>query len=176
MKENKKIDDNKALLRKMENRHSGVSDKDGEVTIRYDKYMIVSIKEKKYALYAEEVREIIGGIPIFYVPFTPPYVRGFINRHGEPYTVLDLTVLFERENLDSRNFLILKKEDDQLALLISDVVEIINLPESDLHRISSAVKEDDYFIGSISPRDQEEIFVLNLPNVLAKLEADISGI
>ena len=80
------------------------------------------------------------------------------------------------KNLDSRNFLILKKEDDQLALLISDVVEIINLPESDLHRISSAVKEDDYFIGSISPRDQEDIFVLNLPNVLAKLEADISGI
>ncbi len=128
MKENKKIDDNKALLRKMENRHSGVSDKDGEVTIRYDKYMIVSIKEKKYALYAEEVREIIGGIPIFYVPFTPPYVRGFINRHGEPYTVLDLTVLFERENLDSRNFLILKKETIAIQAADEQIRAMINTP------------------------------------------------
>jgi chemotaxis signal transduction protein len=121
------------------------------------------------------VREIIGGIPTFYVPFTPPYIRGFINRHGEPYTVIDLTVIFERENLDSNTYLILKRDDDHLSLLISDVLEIVKIPESDLHKITSKAQDDDYFLGSISPQE-EEIFVLNLESVLKKLEADLGAV
>ena len=167
---------NKDLLKKIEHSHDEAFKKEDAITIRLVKYMIISINDKKYAIHADDVREIIGGIPIFYVPFTPPYIRGFINRHGEPYTVIDLTVIFERETLDSSTYLILKRDDDQLALLISDVLEIAKLPESELHRITSKVQEDDYFLGSISPKDKEEIFVLNLDNVLKKLEADLGGV
>jgi len=172
----RKIENNQEILKRIENSRSDSQNKDEAITIRLEKYMIIRIKDKKYALHADDVREIIGGIPIFFVPFTPSYIRGFINRHGEPYTVIDLTVLFERENLDSTTYLILKKDDDQLAILISDVLEIVKLPETELHKISSSINEDDYFIGSISPQEQEEIFVLNLQNVLKKLEADLSGV
>ncbi len=167
---------NKDLLKKIEQSHDDAFNKEDKVTVRLVKYMIISINDKKYAIHADDVREIIGGIPIFYVPFTPPYIRGFINRHGEPYTVIDLTVIFERETLDSTTYLILKRDDDQLSLLISDVLEIAKLPESDLHKITSKTQEDDYFLGSISPQNNEEIFVLNLENVLKKLEADLGGV
>lgn len=139
------------------------------------KYMIIGINGKKYALLAEEVREIIGNSPVFYVPFTPPYVRGFINRHGEPYTVIDLTLLLERENKESSNFLILNRENDQIALLISEVIEIAKLPEEELHKITSKGSGDDFFLGSISPQNKEEIFILNLESILKKLEGDISA-
>jgi len=167
---------NKDLLKKIEKSHNETFKQEDAITIILAKYMIISINEKKYAIHADDVREIIGGSPIFYVPFTPPYIRGFINRHGEPYTVIDLTVIFERETLDSSTYLILKKDDDQLALLISDVLEIVKLPESELHKITSKVQEDDYFIGSIAPQGKEEIFVLNLGNILKKLEADLGGV
>ncbi len=166
---------NKDLLKKIEQSHDDSNRKEDAITIRLVKYMVIGINDKKYAIHADDVREIIGGIPIFYVPFTPPYIRGFINRHGEPYTVIDLTVIFEREILDSSTYLILKREDDQISLLISDVLEIVKLPESDLHRITSKVQEDDYFLGSISPQNNEEIFVLNLDNVLKKIEVDLGG-
>ncbi len=171
-----KVEGNKDILKRIEQIHSKTQKKDDSITIRLEKYMIIKIKDKKYALHADDVREITGGIPIFFVPFTPTYIRGFINRHGEPYTVIDLTVLFERESLDSSTYLILKNENDQLALLISDVLEIVKLPETELHKISSTISEDDYFLGSISPQEKEEIFVLNLENVLKKLEADLSGV
>jgi len=164
------------LLKKIETLERSKITEDEHQTVEQNKYMIVKIGEKKYALFADEVREIVGDVPIFYVPFVPPYIRGFINRHGEPYTVLDLTVIFERENLDSSTFLILGREDDQLALLISDVLEIKRLPDTDLHRITSVVPEDDYFLGSISLKDKEEIFVLNLDQVMKKLEGDLSGL
>lgn len=164
------------LLSKIENgKKSKNNNKDELETIKYNKYMVIQIGEKKYALFADEIREIVGDVPMFYVPFVPPYIRGFINRHGEPYTVLDLTVIFERENLDSSNYLILGREDDQLALLISDVIEIKRLPDSELHKITSVVPEDDYFLGSISIKENEEIFVLNLDQVLKKLEGDLNG-
>jgi len=164
------------LLYKLKQAKHKDHSKEEEVTIQYNKYMIVTIRNRKYALYADEVREIVGNVSIFYVPFTPAYIRGFINRHGEPFTVLDLLVLFERENLESSTFLILGREDDQLALLISEVTEIVKLPETELHKITSAVSEEDFFLGSISPqKDDEEIFVLNLDNILRKLEADLGS-
>ena len=167
---------NSELLKKIEKSHVDSSGKEDAVAVRLVKYMVISINRKKYAIHADDVREIIGGIPVFYVPFTPPYIRGFINRHGEPYTVIDLTVIFERETLDSATYLILKRDDDQLALMISDVLEIVKLPDTEVHRITSKVQEDDYFTGSISAEDRGEIFILNLENILKKLEADLGGI
>jgi len=84
-------------------------------------------------------------------------------------------IMLERENLESSTFLVLSRDNDQLALLISEVIEIVKLPESELHKITSKDPEDDFFIGSISPHGNEEIFVLNLENVLKKLEGDISA-
>lgn len=165
------------LLEKIQNAKKKDEGTPDALTVNINKYMIISIGETKYALFAEEVREIVSNVPIFYVPFTPPYIRGFINRHGEPYTILDLQVLFHRENLDSSTFLILGREDDQLALLISEVLEIAKLPDSELHRITSTSSEEQYFMGSISPqKDNEEIFVLNLDNILGKLETDLGAL
>ncbi|MDC7124255.1 MAG: chemotaxis protein CheW [Spirochaetales bacterium] len=164
-----------SIIKNINHIKSGNSEKEKLVSVKYNKFMIIGIKDKKYALFADEVKEIIGNTPIFYVPFTPPYISGFINRHGEPYTVIDITVLLERENLNSTTFLILSKEDDQLALLISDVVEIVNLPENELYRMTSTVAEEDYFIGSINPSGKEEIFVFDLNTLIKKMEGDISA-
>ncbi|MBN2656043.1 MAG: chemotaxis protein CheW [Spirochaetales bacterium] len=165
------------LLDRIEKAKSRDRKEDEALDVVISKYMIITIGTRKYALYAEEVREIVGNVPIFYVPFTPPYIRGFINRHGEPYTVLDLQVVFDRESLDSSTFLILGREDDQLALLISEVIEIVKLPDSELHRITSTVDDEHYFMGSISPQeDGNEIFVLNLDNTLKKLENDLAAL
>ncbi|MDC7219015.1 MAG: chemotaxis protein CheW [Spirochaetales bacterium] len=162
------------LLQRIKESRKNPEQGEGVRIEKFIKYMIISIDDKKYALFADEVKEIIGNTPIFYVPFTPPYLRGFINRHGEPYTVLDITAMLENKKLESSTFLVLKKENDQLALLISDVLEIVNLGESKLHKITSTIKDDDFFLGSISPHD-EEIFVLNLASVITRMEEDIDA-
>jgi chemotaxis signal transduction protein len=169
----KKVNDD-PVLQRIKDSHKKLDKTEGEQVEKSIKYMIVSIDEKKYALFADEVKEIIGNTSVFYVPFTPPYIRGFINRHGEPYTVLDITAMLEKKKLESSTFLVLKRDNDQLALLITDVLEIVNLGESKLFKITSSVPDNDYFLGSISPHE-EEIFVLNLAAIIGKMEDDVDA-
>ena len=136
------------------------------------KFLIVEISEKKYAFYVEQIKEIVMNVPLYFVPFVPSYIRGFINRHGEPYTVFDLNALFENENLDSATFLISNFENDQIAFLASGIVEIIKVPESKVHMITSADEYNAFFLGAVSS-EGSEIFILNLPNIVGRLENDL---
>lgn len=152
--------------------HQEKSKKEEEVQeIRYIKFLVFRIKEKKYAFYASEVREIVLDIPRFYVPFTPPYVRGFINRHGEPYTVIDPNVLFEKEANESSTYLILNMQDDHLACMISDIHEIMKVPENEIHLITAEEEENGFFLGAITS-EGEDIFIINLQSILQRLEYD----
>ena len=155
--------------------HQDKSNKEKEVQdIRYIKFLVFRIKEKKYAFYASEVREIVLDIPRFYVPFTPPYVRGFINRHGEPYTVIDPNVLFEKEANESSSYLILNMQDDHLACMISDIHEIMKVPENEIHLITAEEEEDGFFLGAITS-EGEDIFIINLQSIVQRLEYDFEA-
>ena len=103
-------------------KNENLNNTDSNETI--SKLIVFRINQKVYALYANMIREIVLDVPLFYVPFVPSYIRGFINRHGEPYTVFDLNMLFEQQKLDSSTFFILNIEDDQVAFMINDVLEI----------------------------------------------------
>jgi purine-binding chemotaxis protein CheW len=113
-------------------------------------------------------------IPLHYVPFVPPYVRGFINRHGEPHTVIDPNVLFHQEKIESSTYLVLNVRNDQLAYIISDIHEIMKVPEGDVHPISTEEQKDGFFIGSLSYGD-EEVFIIGLANILQRLEYDLEA-
>ncbi len=138
------------------------------------KFMIVQIKDRPYAFYAEQIKEIVMNVPLYFVPFVPHYIRGFINRHGEPYTVFDLNALFEEEPLDSATFLISNFQNDQVAFLVTSVIEILKVPEHEVHMITSTDEHDSFFLGAVSSKEAE-IFILNLPNILDRLEHDLEA-
>ncbi len=136
------------------------------------KFLIVRIEEKHYAFAAEQIKEIVMDTPLYFIPFVPPYVRGVINRHGEPYTVFDLNVLFEKESLEANTFLISNFDDDQIAFLVSDIIEILKVSPEEVHPITSAEDQEAYFSGAVSSRG-EDTLVLNMANLLAQLEKDL---
>jgi purine-binding chemotaxis protein CheW len=146
----------------------------GEVQEKVRKLIVFRVNEKLYALYADMIREIVIDVPLFYVPFVPPYIRGFINRHGEPYTVFDLNMLFEQKKLDTSTFFILNIEGDQAAFMLTDVVEIQKTPESAIHKVTLRDEDEDFFMSSVSSPDGEEIFILNTEAILKRLERDLA--
>lgn len=164
--------DNESLLEKLEKKREAESAEERVLEEKTEKLIVFQVGEKRYALYADDIREIILDFPLFYVPFVPPYVRGFINRHGEPHTVLDLSVLFEQIKLDSSTFLVLNRENDQLAFVISEILEIAKLTAQEIHLITEDTGEEGYFLGSISSHEQE-IFIVDLQKVLDRLERDL---
>lgn len=136
------------------------------------KFLIFSVNNKKYAAQADEIKEIVISDEIFFVPFVPAYVRGFINRHGQPFTVLDINLIFDNINLNSNKFLILNIPDDQLSILISDVIEILDVPDDMIKHLSSTDESSRYFQGSITSKD-DEILILNITSFLNRLENDL---
>jgi purine-binding chemotaxis protein CheW len=165
---------NTELLERIEAEHTRDNEQDAGQTENVIKFLIVQIKERKYAFYAEQIREIVMDVPLYFVPFVPPYIRGFINRHGEPYSVFDLHELFEDEPLDSATFLISNFHNDQVAFLVSSVVEILKLPESQVHLLTSTEDRDTFFLGAIDSKG-EEVFILNLTNIIRRLANDLES-
>lgn len=165
---------NEDLIEQIEEQHGRDKKDQSVLDDKIEKFIVFQIAEKKYALYANDIREIILDYPLFYVPFVPPYVRGFINRHGEPYTVLDLNALFEQVKLDSAAFMVINRESDQLAFVISEILEIAKLTENNIHLITEDTGDEGFFQGSITLHEQE-IFIVNLDKVLERLERDIGS-
>lgn len=166
--------DNREILKSLKERaRQEPEDHQDEEVLR--KYVLFSVGPTIYALPAEEVREISFDNEIYYVPFLPAYIRGYANRHGLPLTVLDIQLLFEKGPLESGTLLILDIAGDQLALLISDVDEILKLPESAIHSIASTDDTSRYFAHSVAVKDTQ-IFVLAIDTILERLERDVERI
>jgi chemotaxis signal transduction protein len=164
------IMNNQDILSALENSLSGE-----EVSVAVEKkikFIIFNIDTRLYAMEASYVQEIILDYPVFYLPFSPQYVRGLINRHGEPYTVVDLKLLFHGQEIKASTFLVLRNSIDNLSFLISSIDKIENISESDVHPITSKDVDMDLFESSLF-YEGNEIFVVNIKTVIERIINDI---
>ena len=162
--------DNQELLERLHETHTEDAQQVEPEEIR--KYVVFYVGDAVFALPAADVREITFDTVVYYVPFLPPYIPGFANRHGQPHTVFDIRLLFKSEKLESGALLVLNIPQDQACLMISDVDEIIKVPLSDVHTITSEDENSRFFMESFS-QDGSEIFVLNAVRLLERLERDL---
>ncbi len=166
--------DNASLLRSLKQRAKKEQEKKTSGS-GLSKFVIFQVEDTRFALKAEQVREISFENEIYYVPFLPPYIHGYANRHGQPFTVYDVQMLFEQRKLESSTLLILDIQEDQLALLISDIEEIVKLPQDAIHPLASHDESARFFAHSITV-DEQELFVLNVDTLLERLERDIEHV
>jgi Chemotaxis signal transduction protein len=136
------------------------------------KYLLFRVGEVNYAVSTADVREIVTGISLYTVPFVPRWIRGVLNRHGEPYTVLDIGVLAGGEPLQADSCILLNRADDQIAVLIQSVVEFVEADPLDMHRISSPDEETAWFSGSLAV-DGREVMILDIDRILGKMADDV---
>ncbi|HPX48536.1 MAG: CheW-like domain protein [Spirochaetes bacterium ADurb.Bin269] len=138
------------------------------------KYLLFTCGDTDYAIPSLLVREIVSGLPVYPVPFVPTWVRGLLNRHGEPFVVLDPEVLFGRDPLKGSTALLLSVPGDQVSLRITDVCEFLTVPESDLHRISAPDESAVFFLGAVTS-SRGDVFVLNIHSILERLAVDVGS-
>jgi len=111
-----------------------------EETTVYEKYIIFTIKEKRYALPSGIISEVAALEKVFPLPLVPDYVRGIINRYSVPYALIDISFFLLKDTSDAQKVIVLKAEVDKLALLIDDVTDIVDIPADRLLEIEA--KED----------------------------------
>lgn len=138
------------------------------------KYLIFRVGDAVYSVLAGDVREIVTGLPLFPVPFVPRWIRGVLNRHGEPYIVLDVQGLLGGEPLAGDSCILLNRSDDQIAVLISAVVEFVEAGDGDIHGIASPDDDTAWFSGSLREGDRE-VFILEIDRILNKMADDVGN-
>ena len=136
------------------------------------KFVVFEIDNIQFALPGDVVQEIILDREIYYLPFTPPYIRGLINRHGEPYTVIDVKILFKKEKLEASKFIIIRDKVDKLSLLITEITKIINVHKNEIKNITSKNENRDYFTSSVTI-EESEILVIDISRIMKKISNDI---
>lgn len=132
--------------------------------------LIFTINTTKYALTSSWVKEIVTDEKIFPLPFVPHFISGLINRHGEPYTIIDPAVLFGEPPQSSSLFLVLN-DLDKNCLRINEVLEFINQDIANLTKLENENK-DSLFFGSINI-NQEEIPVISAEAFINKATVEI---
>ncbi len=162
--------DNQELLERLHQSQSEGEQQTAPQEMR--KYVVFFVGDAVFALPAADVREITFDNVVYYVPFLPPYIQGFANRHGQPYTVFDIRLLFKNEKLESGALLVLNLAQDHACLMISDVDEIVKVPLPEVHSITSEDEDSKYFLESFT-LDGKEVFVINAVRLLERLERDL---
>ncbi len=167
----KNIMDNKEIIRELTEKQAQSS----EITDSADsiqKFLIFSIDSGKVCFNAELVKEIVLNTTVYFIPFCPPYISGLINRHGDPYTVFDLNVLFENKKQESSKFIIMNEKDDHIAFIIKDIVEIADITQNGIYKIESQENGNEFVHGFIIYKN-DKIFIIDLNKILKRLENDL---
>ena len=132
-------------------------------------WLFFSITGKKYALKSGDVLEIIRDVSVYKLPFMPDYIEGVLNRRGDPFTVINPRRLLNDTGTkppEEPLFLILKRDDDQLSLHISDILFFAEMEEKELNLIPGN-DDEGFFLGTLG-YNGEEIPALN-PNAFELL-------
>jgi chemotaxis signal transduction protein len=125
------------------------------------KFVFFRIGAGLYGLPADHVQEIMLDLQIHYLPFLPPYVRGLVNRLGEPVTVVDLECLFHHRRLAGRAFLILKPHISKMAFLIDEVQDILSVPVAEVGKLSATLEGLDGFVQGMLRYRGKDVLVLD---------------
>lgn len=136
-------------------------------------WLIFSMHEKLYAIVASSVKEILRNLELYPLPFLPNYFSGVVNRHGDPYAVVDGSLIIGEEKQDSALYAVLNIPNEQLCLRISSIVDFYVASSSSVTPFSDG-EEFSCFSGFVSYH-KESVPVFNITSLYDKIKGNING-
>jgi len=140
-----------------------------EKNVVLEKYLIFTIKEKRYALPSKLISEVAVLEKVFPLPLVPDYVCGIINRYSVPYALIDVSFLLFKDSSTARKVIVLKEEVDKLAFLIDDVTDIADLPQNKLFKIE---EEEVNAINAFFEWKDSQVFCLEIEELIKTIKGD----
>jgi purine-binding chemotaxis protein CheW len=123
----------------------------------------------QFGIFGDDIATIVDWRKPTPLPEAPETVLGVVSIQGRMLTVLDLAALTDREtasNNESAQHLVALRGDEQLALAIDSLGEIIEIAETDVD--AKGKRAFTLFLGVVQ-HDGSEINVLDLNELFAVL-------
>lgn len=130
-------------------------------------YTLVEIDSKKFGIKTQDVLEIIKVVEMDFSHQMPSYVLGLIEFENSPIGVIDLREILgiERVVYDlSAKIVVVKSGEIVTSIVCDSVYDIKKLPENKLQPIP--YQQDGYIFDGIYSENSENIYLLNIGNVL----------
>ena len=149
------------------------------------KYLTFRLGKEEYGVPILKVQEIIGMMPVTFIPRTPEYVRGVINLRGKVIPVIDLRVRFGMPVQDDteKTCVIVTQIDSGdnyiiMGCVVDEVHEVTDVSDKqldDVPKVGASINTS--FILAIAKIAERVIMLLNMDKVLSVDEArELSGI
>ena len=135
-------------------------------------FLTFRINEKIFAIPSFKIKEILKDSEVYPVPFVPPYIKGILNRYGDPYVVIDFASLLNLPEQKSSLFIVIN-DDSNSCLKVTDVKEFHSAKTSDLVPFSEN-DDNSFFEGTLLINGQE-VFVINSEALLKKTGDDFES-
>ncbi len=130
--------------------------------------IIFTLSDKYYAISTENVEEISRNINITKVPNAPNWVEGLVNLRGNVVTLINLCKLLQQEeSICYNNIIIVQNQEEKVAILVKDVIEVANIEEEDIQRVSE--ESVDGVIGIVRLKDNI-INIIDINMLISKNE------
>ena len=140
--------------------------------ILYEKYIIFTIREKRYALPSVVISEVAALEKVFPLPLVPDYVRGIINRYSVPYALIDICFLLFKDTSSALKVIVLKEDVDKLALLIDDVTDIVDISSDKLMGIETKETAADGPVSAFFEWKGNPVFCLDTGELISRIKQD----
>ena len=137
-----------------------------------EKYLIFTVRDKRYALPSRLISEVAVLEKVFPLPLVQDYVRGIINRYSVPYALIDISFLFFRDASSAGKVIVLKEEVDKLALLIDDVTDIADLTPEKLMKTEPGESAISGSVNAFFDWKGNPVFCLDTGELISRIKQD----
>ncbi|OQX27830.1 MAG: chemotaxis protein CheW [Desulfobacteraceae bacterium IS3] len=162
------------LADKMNQAVKEIGDKEG-------KYLTFALADEEYGIGILKIKEIIGMMPITFVPQTPKFVKGVVNLRGKVIPVIDLRLRFGMKSIDynDRTCIIVVEIAGEtgkvmIGIVVDTVSEVLNIKGEDIEDTPGFGTKlaTDYILGMAKTEGSVKI-LLDIDRVLKSEEISL---
>lgn len=136
--------------------------------------IVFTLGEEEFGVRIDDVREIIRTKTIIPIPDSPEFIKGIINVRGEVIMVIDLKsrfFLYTKQEMESRHIIITREEKSPFGLLVSEVTEVLRIPQERIKKAPGLVTRiREKYLSGVLTLDDRMIIILELKEVLSEDE------
>ncbi len=116
----------------------------GEVEASKVKLVIFTLGTHHYALFGEEVKEILTMLRIYPVPGTPAFILGIVNVRGDIQSVIDINLFLGQpgtEPTPRSRIIIAEKAGVRSGILVDSVEDVLDVSQTAIQKTLSTLND-----------------------------------
>lgn len=161
------------LIEEIKNNQNSNTENEESQDVQEITWLIFSVNDEIFGIEAPVAKEILKNMDIYPLPFVPDFIKGVINRHGEPYTVIDLALFLGKQQQESSLFIVLNLPDNQFCVQITDILDFHTAKETDIIKMAD-IQDAPFYNGTIEYKGKN-VPIIQLDKIYDKIRTDLES-